>query len=108
LAFVIRFRAIKNAARQLDDTALNLAVGREFTRQMAQVYRRAFTIPMIKRHIVSRRLLLKSKWGNNLFLRIVRAFMIIRGALFSDKSPFLNHLLAPSSTLLSCSVVLAI
>ena len=59
---------------------------------------------MIKRHIVSRRLLLKSKWGDNLFLRVVRAFVIIRGALFSDKSPFLNHLLALSTTLLSCSV----
>ena len=37
-------------------------------------------------------------------MRVVRAFVIIRGALFSDKCPFLNHLLAPSTTLLSCSV----
>jgi hypothetical protein len=36
---------------------------------------------------------------------VVRAFVIFSGALFSDKSPFLNHLLAPSTTLLSCSVL---
>ena len=59
---------------------------------------------MIKRHIVSRRLLLNSKWGDNLFLRVVRAFVIISGTFFSDKSPLLNHLLAPSNTLLSCSM----
>jgi hypothetical protein len=38
-------------------------------------------------------------------LRVVRAFVIISGTFFSDKSPLLNHLLTPSTTLLSCSMV---
>lgn len=64
----------------------------------------ALTIPMIKRHIVSRRLLLNGKCGDNLSLRVVRALVNIRGTFFSDKNPPVNHNLAPSTRLLSCSM----
>ena len=56
---------------------------------------RAFTIPKIKKHIVSRRLLLKGKCGDNVALRVVRALVNISWTLFSDKSPSVNHDLDP-------------
>lgn len=65
---------------------------------------RAFTIPTTKRHIVSSRLLLNAKCGDNLSLRVVRALLNIRWTFFSDKNPPVNHNLAPSTTLLSCSM----
>ena len=66
---------------------------------------RALTMPTIIKHIVSRRLLLNPKCGDNLFLRVVRTLVNISGTLFREKSPLVIHNLEPSTTILSCCMV---
>ena len=75
--------------------ASNLGIGREFTGEMAQIDCSGIHHSQNQKHIVSRRLLLKGKCGDNLAWRVVRALVNISWTLFSDKSPSVNHDLDP-------------